>query len=66
MAAGSMVDLNSADKAALMALPGVGDAISDKIIKGRPYANKHQLVSKGIVTQGVYAKFSGMVVAKQK
>ncbi len=59
------IDLNSASKAELMKLPGVGEAISDKIIKGRPYANKAQLVSRGIVNKATYDKLSGMVIAKQ-
>lgn len=65
-AAASMVDINSASKADLMKLPGIGDAISDKIIKGRPFANKAQLVSRGILGQKAYDKISGMVVAKQQ
>jgi competence protein ComEA len=61
----TLVDLNSASKAELMKLPGIGDKISDKIIAGRPWANKSQLVSKGVVNQATYDKISKQVIAKQ-
>ena len=64
--AADMVDINSAPKAELMKLKGVGDARADAIIKGRPYKGKDDLVQKKILPDAVYKDIKDQIIARQK
>jgi competence protein ComEA len=59
-----IIDINTASAEELKQVPGIGDAYSAKIVAGRPYRAKNELVSKGILPEGVYAKVKDHLVAK--
>jgi len=60
-----LIDVNSADAATLKTIPGIGDAYAAKIIAGRPYKGKDEIVSKAGVPQATYDKIKDKIIAKQ-
>jgi competence protein ComEA len=62
-AATAPLDINTATPDQLKAFPGIGDAYSKRIIDGRPYTAKNQLVTRGILPQGTYNKIKDQIIA---
>lgn len=60
-----LVDINSASRAELKTLPGLGDAEADRIIKARPYPSKAKLVADNVLPYPTYLGLKGRIVALQ-
>lgn len=59
------LDINTATADQLKAFPGIGDAYSKRIVEGRPYTAKNQLVSRGVLPEAVYNKIKDSIIASK-
>lgn len=60
-----LIDINSASRAQLETLPGIGHAEADKIIAGRPYLSKVHVVTEAGLPFGTYQAIRHQIVAVQ-
>jgi len=60
-----LLDINTATEEQLKKIPGIGEEYSKKILAGRPYVKKDQLVSRKILTPAVYEKIKDKIIARQ-
>jgi competence protein ComEA len=63
--ASTLIDINTATPSQLRSLPGMGDAYVRRIIEGRPYTAKNQLVTRGVLPQPAYEKIAPYIIAKR-
>jgi len=61
----ALLDINTATSEQLLALPGMGRAYVQRIIAGRPYTAKNQLVSRGVLPEAAYDKIAQQIVARR-
>jgi len=61
----ALTDVNSASRRDLARLPGVGSELADKIIQGRPYRRKDELVGRNILPQSVYDGIKDRIITGQ-
>ena len=60
------IDINSASRKALKTLTGIGDAEADRIVAGRPYLSKAELVNRNVLPVGPYLSIKNQIIALQK
>jgi competence protein ComEA len=59
------LDINTATADQLKAFPGIGDAYAKRIIDGRPYTAKNQLLTRGILPEATYNKIKDQIIASK-
>ena len=61
-----LTDINTASRAALAALPGIGPARADDIVRNRPYRAKLDLLRRGIISEATYRSIRDQVIARHR
>lgn len=59
-----LVNVNTASQSELAGLPGISVRDARRITDGRPYADKHDLVVKGVITEDRYQKIRERISSK--
>jgi len=63
-ATGGLIDLNSASRADLMTLDGIGEVRADAIIRARPFRAKTELVERHLIPESLYDRIADKVMAR--
>src|SRR5207237_7273046 len=58
------IDINSAAESEIVAL-GIAGPVAKKIVEGRPYRSKRDLVTRQVLTEDQYEKFKDSLVARR-
>jgi DNA uptake protein ComE-like DNA-binding protein len=58
------LDLNSATERELTELPGISAPEARKIIHSRPYTDKRELLTRGVLPRSAYTRIEDQVTAK--
>jgi len=58
-----LVNINSADKTQLLDLPGITQVDANRIVKARPFQDKHELVTRGVLSENEYQRIADRITA---
>jgi competence protein ComEA len=64
LAPGEKVNINTANKEMLEALPGIGPAKAQAIIEGRPYSTPEDIMKVKGIKQGTFDKIKDQITVK--
>jgi hypothetical protein len=63
---GRRLDLNSASRKQLAALPGLTDADADRIVQNRPYGSTRGLVNRNVIGERQYEQIEDRIYVSRK